>query len=540
MPEIPSYKQWESETSKFFHRRGQFLTALDQAIKLQDRERIATAFDNWKRDKTQRGKKWWDSVFNEEGAITRLYRALNNDRILLTREEIEALAYLRQQQELALSAQFKANQVTWKPGTLMALTTNAGSLKQKLLADKVATAKSFAGDASTAHSIHDFITELCKGTSSGPEAPPIVKPEDVLHALKLGDLSGLTNSLAPFAGSISSGTTAVVKWVSVAKKAWEGLSLLEKQGRTIVHGDPDAAFRAMMTLVTREIENEKRSAEIASAAFTVKSLGLLVDGGAISGPAAGLAETIANLFHTIFQYVRIEEERIKANKLILQANLDFHLFETCPILGCYYLLVQDHSTIIALSMSSYGQHEWKMEAELLRRELEGVLEKSRDLAASSPIEIANFRNHKGFVVSRGLTTKFSSAASDYVSDSWSNTKAKLWFYMYGASKEKAQDEIEMASSSPARNLYTQKLQVMKAVSTYNRETGFFSRQSKESLSAVQHIDTLCAHGQTDENIQQIDDFLSYLFKGGPKPAGYVAGPLNRESRLAKLLEKAMV
>jgi hypothetical protein len=540
MPEIPKYEQWKSETSKMFHRRGQFLTALDQAIELGDRERIATAFDNWKRDKTQRGKKWWDSVFNEEGAITRLYRALNNDRILLTREEIEALAWLRQQQGLALSAQFKANQVTWKPGNLMALATNAGSFKQKLLADKVATVKSVAGDASTVHSIHGFITELCKGTSGAETNIAKVKPEDVLHALKLGDLSGFTNSLAPFLGSISSGATAVQKWVSVARKAWQGLSLLEQRGRTIVHGDPDAAFRAMMTLVTREIENEKTSAEIASAAFTAKSLGLLVDGGAVSGPAAGLAETLANLFHTIFQYVRIEEERIKANELINRGTLDFHLFETCPLLGCYYLLVQDHSTIIALSMSSYGQHGWMMEAELLRRELEGVLAKSRDLAASSPIEIANFRNHKGFVESRSLTTKLSSAASDYVSDSWSNTKAKLWFYMYGANKEKAKDEIEMTSSSPARNLYTQKLQVMKAVSTYKRETGFFSRQSKESLSAVQHIDALCAHGQTDENIQQIDELLSYLFKGGPKPAGYGAEPLNRESRLAKLLEKAMV
>ena len=57
---------------------------------------------------------------------------------------------------------------------------------------------------------------------------------------------------------------------------------------------------------------------------------------------------------------------------------------------------------------------------------------------------------------------------------------------------------------------------------------------------MQHIDTLCAHGQTDENIQQIDDLLNYLLKGGPKPAGYVARPLNRESRLAKLSEQAMV
>ena len=63
-------------------------------------------------------------------------------------------------------------------------------------------------------------------------------------------------------------------------------------------------------------------------------------------------------------------------------------------------------------------------------------------------------------------------------------------------------------------------------------------QDRERIATA--IDTLCAHGQTDENTQQIDDFLNYLLKGGPKPAGYVAGPLNRESRLAKLLEQAMV
>ena len=535
MPEIPSYDQWKSDTSKFFHRRGQFLTALDQAIELQDRDRIATAFNNWKRDKTQRGKKWWDSVFNEEGAITRLYRALNNNRILLTREEIEALAWLRQQQELALQTQFKANPVTWKQGTLMALCQNAGSLKQKFLADKLSTAKTAGGNALIINSIKEYITALCKGTTAGK-----VSPEDVLKALRLGSMDQFATSIAPFIGSITSGGKALAGWATTAKLTWEKVAQLKNQGRTIAQGDPNTAFQAMLTLVDREINNAKISATIATAAFAGKTGGLFADGGAISGPAAGLLETLANLSHTIFEYVRTEEERLKANELIHHGKLDFHLFETCPILGCYYLLVQDHSTIIALSMSSYGQEGWMMEAELLRRELEMVLTKSRTLAESSPIEISHFSNYKGLVVSKSLTTKLASAALDSASDSWSNTKTKIWFYLYGANKGKAQDEIEMASSSPARNLYTQKLQVMKAVSTYNRETGFFSRQSKESLSAVQHINTLCAHGQTDENIQQIDDFLNYLFKGGPKPAGYVAGPLNRESRLAKLLEKAMV
>lgn len=534
MPDIPSYDQWKSQTSKFFHRRGKFLTALDQAIELQDRERIATAFTNWKRDKTQRGKKWWDSVFNEEGAITRLYRALNNDRILLTHEEIEALAWLRQQQELALRVQFQANQVTWKPGTLMALKQNAGSLKEKLLANKVSTAKTLADNLSIANSIKGYITALCNGTAN------TVNPENVFGALNLGSVTSFTSSIAPFIGSITSGGKALAGWANSAKLIWDAVAYLENSGRTIAQGDPDAAFRAMIALVDREIQIEMRSAAIATTAFTGKTLGLVLDGGAVSGPAAGLLETLANLFHTIFQYVRIEEERIKANALIKQGILDFHLFEKCPILGCYYLLVQDHSTIIALSMSSYGQEGWMMEAELLRRELEMVLAKSRNLVESSPIEIATFSNYKGLVASKSLATKLASAASDSVSDSWSNTKTKLWFYMYGANKEKSQDEIEMTSSSPARNLYAQKLQVMKAVSTYKQETGFFSRQSTESLSAVQHIDTLCAHGQTDENIQQIDDFLNYLFKGGPKPAGYAAGPLKRESRLAKLLEQAMV
>lgn len=535
MPEIPSYEQWKSDTSKFFHRRGPLLAALDQAIELQDRERIETAFNNWKRDKTHRGKKWWDSVFNEQGGITRLYRALNNDRILLTRDEIEALAWLRQQQELALRVQFQANQVTWKPGTLMALRKNAGSIKQKLLADKVSTATNLAAHLSTANSIKTYITELCSGGSEN-----IVKPDDVFGALNLGSFSDFTSSIAPFVGSISSGGKALAGWVKTAKLAWEQVSLLENSGRTIAQGDPDAAFRAMVTLVDREIQIEKRSAAIATAAFTGKTLGLFVDGGATSGPVAGLLETIANLSHTIFQYVRIEKERIKANELIKRGKLDFHLFETCPILGCYYLLVQDHSTIIALSMSSYGQEGWMMEAELLRRELELVLAKSRNLLESAPIEISHFNNYKGLAVSRSAAAKLASSASDAVSDSWSATKARLWFSIYGRNKEKPTDEIEMASFSPARDLYAQKVQVMKAVSTYKRETGFFSRQSKESLSAVEHLDALCPHGQTDENIQQIDEFLKYLLRGGPKPAGYAAGPLNRESRLAKLLDQAMV
>jgi hypothetical protein len=534
MRNIPSYDEWQSNTYRLLDRRGPLLKDLDKAIELQDRSLIETAFNAWKKDKAQRGKKWWHSVFNEQGAITRLYRALNNDRILLTHDEIAALRWLKQQQEVALRTQFQANQVTWKNSTLMGLKQNTGSLSEKLQGNKIATAKNTVEIASLANSIKGYITVLCKGTASK------VNPEHVLAALGLGSLSGFVSSIIPLIGTISSGGKALIGWTNVARQTWEQVALLENSGRTIAHGDPDAAFRAMLAIVERRIQVEKNSAAIATTAFTGKALGLFADAGAVSGAAVGLTETLANLFQTIFEYVRIEEERIKANELIARGQLDFHLFESCPILGCYYLLVQDHSTVIALSMSSYGQEGWMMEAELLRTELDQVLAKARTLVESSPIEICRFRNYKGFVAAKSLADKMGSTVSDAASDAWSATKNRIWSYIYSFSKDASKDEIELSSFSTKRDLYSQKLQVMKAVSTYNRETGFFSRQSKESLSAVQHLTTLFAHGQTDENIQEIDNFLRYLLKGGPKPAGYDAGTLNPESRLAKLLTQAMV
>jgi hypothetical protein len=535
-PEIPSYDQWMKDTYRLLDRRSALLKNLDEAIKTRNREAIASAFEKWKRDKTTRGKKWWNSVFNEKGAITRLYRGINNDRMLLTQDEIGALKWLKEQQSMALQTQFRTTEVRWKNTTLMGLRKNADTYMQKFKANKLTVAKEAYNAFSITKTIVAYIEELCKGTAA------TVNPNHVFEALKLGSVQDFSSSIAPFIGSISSGGKALVKWGTLAKQTWDKVKLEENTGRTIAQGDPDAAFRAMLILVDREISSTKHAATIATTAFTAKSLGLFCDGGAVTGPVAGILETLAGLFQTIFEYVRFEEDCVKGNKLIQQGNLDFNLFSSCPILGCYYLLVQDHSTIIALSISSYGQEGWMMEAELLRKELEPVLVKARALVEASPIEVPKFTGYKGLVIEKGFMAK----AWETSTVRWTETKDKLYSILYTPKKEDAVDEIEMTDFSSKGSdllvLKEQKQRIVQALAVYNKEIqGFFTRQSLESSKAKEYLGNLCQKADTDENLTSIDNFFRFIMgrSGGQKPADYHQVPIKQTSRLYGILAKSV-
>ena len=431
MADIPSYDQWMKDTYSLTSPRSSFLKAVDEAIKKYGgakspphRDAIKVALDRWRFEQSKQGKDWRKSVRNEKGAVTNLHRALLDvDRRHLSPEEIEAMQYISRSQALALQKMFEGKTLQFRKSTLVGMAsgvgtkwekfkTGAGSvsegantvekiiksgesintgvslLKQGGKAAAIASSKSdMTGTFAT---IKIKVTEFCR------ELCPGIDPNHIFTALHLGSVEHFATTLSPFVGTISSGGKALIGWIGVAKKVWDA-GTIEDSRFAIAPRDPEAAFDALLELIDREIKSEAAKATVKTVSFTGKALGVFADGGAVTGPVLGLLEILAEIFQTIIEYVRDYKECQAGQQMLELGALNMDLFKVSPILGCYFLVVQDHSTIINFAVADYGTPHWTFDVERLVGKIQPVLDKARVFIGVSRLEIPGMDRAKGVV-----------------------------------------------------------------------------------------------------------------------------------------------
>lgn len=418
MATVPSYDSWIKDTYSLRHKRSPFLLKIDEAIKLRmGDEKIKEALDRWKFDQSSKGKDWTKSVRNRKKAVTNLYRAVNSlDKRKLSDEEREAMKYLSRMQAMALSRQFVGKQLTFKSSTLVGVAQGAGTKWQKFKtgASSVAsggkTAKGVYKSAQTLHSarktgmavaqatskatatadLKNKIMQLCKTLTPG------LDPNDVFKKLNLGNVEQFAGNVAPFMGSISSGKKMIVEWIGVARTVYKKYDT-EDRRYAFAPGDPEAALDAVLELLIRERNSRLAKAGVATGAFGAKLGGAFADGGAVSGPIVGLLETLAEIMQMIVEYVRDWKEVQRANDLLRIGYLNFEIFAVSPILGCYFLLIQDHSTIINILVADYGTANFVIDAEDMVAAINPVLDQARGYVGASKFEIVGFDGMKGVV-----------------------------------------------------------------------------------------------------------------------------------------------
>lgn len=457
MAMIPTHEQWMKDTYSLTNPRSEFLQAVDAAIKTYETSKgdsakaaIKTAFDRWRFEQSKQGKDWKKSVRNDKGACTNLYRALNDlDKRKLTKEELEAMEFVSRAQALALMKQFEGKKLQFKATTVVGMAQGVGSKWErfktgaKSLKEGHGTAKDLVSGVKDIKSgvdafkatgkvgaiassqtamgdqfagIRVQIVEFCK------KLCPDIDPTKVFSALGLGTIEKFATDLAPFVGAISSGGKAVMGWAGVAKTAWDKHSI-EGKRHAIAAGDPMAAFDALLVLLQREIVSKSAKAGVQTAAFTGKTLGVFADGGAVTGPVIGLLETLAEIFQTIIEYVRDYRECNAANEALRLGALNFDLFGTSPILGCYFLCVQDHSTIINFAVADYGTTDFVFDVEALVKKLEPVLERSRAYIGDCRLEIPGMENAKGIVEKKGTLEKIKDALMEKLESAFLNKQS---------------------------------------------------------------------------------------------------------------------
>lgn len=438
MAEILSYNEWMKSTYSLVHPRSSFLKTVDEALKKYDsartpanKEALRTAFDRWRFEQSRQGKDWRKSVRNEKGAVTTMYRGLSElDRRALSAEELEAMKYISRMQATALARQFSQAELRFKSSTLAGVAQGVGSNWQKFrtgasgVASGASTAKGVfktgqalgkgiatmdaggraaaagaarAGMADRTGVIKTQVVQLCRTLC------PDLDPDAVFRAVGLPAVEQFAIEMAPFVGAISSGGKAIVGWIGVANSHWQRSKVADSR-YAIATGDPEAAFDAVLVLLDREIMSETAKASVKTGAFTGKLLGAFADAGAVTGPVIGLLEILAQIFQTIVEYVVDYRECQAGTRMLRIGAMNLELFETSPILGCYFLVGQDHSTIINFAVGDYGTPNWMFDVERLVKKVQLVLEKSRHLIHASRLEVAGAERMKG-VVMEGYSVK---------------------------------------------------------------------------------------------------------------------------------------
>jgi len=124
-------------------------------------------------------------------------------------------------------------------------------------------------------------------------------------------------------------------------------------------------------------------------------VGVLVDGGTGTTTVTGVIETIADLMNLLADLSHDCLEMNEGNFMIQRKNFDLTLFEKCPILGCYYIVIQDQSTIMDFDFANMGGENWQQEALRLRYTIQPVIEKAKKLIATSLIELQGMHGAKG-------------------------------------------------------------------------------------------------------------------------------------------------
>jgi hypothetical protein len=427
MAQIPSHAQWMQETHSLTSPRSDFLKAVDQALlrygqssTADNRQAIKTALDRWRFEQSKQGKDWRQSTRNKKGAVTNLHRALTDlDKRKLTAEELEAMRYIARMQATALQRQFDGKELKFKASTLVGLASGTGTKWQKFktgasaLASGGATAASAANAgrkivaganllqqggraAASAASQQSTAAIVLKVRELCAELCPGLDPNRVFQALNLGSIDQFAAELAPFVGAISSGGKAIIGWIGVIRQQYGEYRVLDAR-HAIAPGDPEAAFDALAALLDREIASAIARASVKTGAFTAKTAGVFADAGAVTGPVVGLLEVLAEIIQSVIEYVRDYKECETATEMLRVGALNLDLFSACPILGCYFLVIQDHSTVINFAVGDYGTENWMFDVERLVKKVEVVLEKSRELIRQSRLEIPGMTGAKGLV-----------------------------------------------------------------------------------------------------------------------------------------------
>ena len=410
-PPLPRHALWmQNTTLGITSPRSTPLKALDAALQQYELApteahlwRVRNAFEDWKR---AQGPTWTTSDRNRNGAVTALNSALAasasygaHQRSKFTPQELQALAFVRQQRAKVIRSVFEGRRVTLKASKLKDRAQEAAQAARGKLETAAVDIRSRASRRGNAPAPAPAPAPVAQ---AGPTTASQVKDKmietvqgyfGVEGLALLGDLGGLVLSIIektalnvpPVVGHIKDGYDLFTGWAKVGSLYVHQRSIGERS-YAIDTGVPQLAFDAVVKCLKEETKNEAIGATTATTSFALKTGLAFVDGGAISGPVVGAVAALAEVMHTV-ALLAIEWRASRAINTALEADqLDVRLFRTYPLMGCYLMTSATLSDLIPIE--SFGTPGWMDYIENLKKhQFDPIYGAAADLIDGSPWEI---------------------------------------------------------------------------------------------------------------------------------------------------------
>jgi len=336
----------------------------------------------------------------------------------LSPQEFSALATLAQARRDNLRTLLRGTHVDWgkhaREKNAAGIVKDAGDLGKKVYSlVKGSSQAATAVDVSPAavEQAGEQLISICSGLHSY---------SDVVQAVTSDAMHSAISEITPFLGILSSGFQSVKSWRAIFK---DGCSLYkDSQAKLdVLPGDPEAAAKAVIHLLQRKLANDSVSAARATAALTSKIAGLFVDLGTGTTAAIGVASTAASLAQKLAM-VGLDFQQMQAGNRLLAdpGKIDAHVFEVCPILGCYIIVCSDTSNVLNFFIADIGLPGWMDHVEKMQKNsLQRLTSDANKFILSSNLHLENAPTNKGIAVRKTFAQKINAAFHSLV-----KTKAK--------------------------------------------------------------------------------------------------------------------
>ena len=421
-----TYEIWMKETYSRIRSRSESLKAIDAALLKKDKVAAKRALINWIDEQNRKKQDWHQSVRNEKKIVEILYKELNvlgadieNQSFTNLLADSYAKNEVRKMQVSAKAKMFQGKQLSIKSSFLGATRTKSKSRLEQISAvgtSSIGIASKTVGAAKAVKGIVDDIKDIIARLTDGISDP--ATKSEIIQMVLGNSAAGFAADMAPFLGVFSSGAKAVSEWASIAIMVSQR-SDMAGHAVDLRAGDASKALEAILQIINRQIDKTVADAAIHSTAFLAKGLSALADGGTASTAIIGTAEKIAQLINLLVDVVAEFKQREAGNELIRLRKFDLDIFNKCPILGCYYIVMQDDSTIMDFDFENMGKENWRQEALRLKYAIAPVIKQAQKLIESSRIEINDFANAKGVYQS----TLLDMIRLQYESRGWGLTNA---------------------------------------------------------------------------------------------------------------------
>jgi hypothetical protein len=232
----------------------------------------------------------------------------------------------------------------------------------------------------------------------------------LLDEIVPGFITELAGAIAPYVSVVRSGVKTTAYLVKTIKARYQFYDLGTHMG-AMLPGDPEAAARALLTMVQREVAKNGKMTAIYGTDTALKGGALALDAAslgvpsvsAVMNPLSGMVTALAVLGVTVRALARDIQERQAANRLLKHAGttrLTAQLFQESPLMGCWFLSCANTSDIINFLVSDIGEPGWNLDVEVMvAKHVRPITEAAKGFVADARFEVSGMSMAKGATAS---------------------------------------------------------------------------------------------------------------------------------------------